>query len=858
MKFKLIENIEHDVQETVLAEGITLNEDINDGTVRLDSKIESGIDGSHIEAVILDPIEGTTSFVGHYIDGESVGNKFTFIYANEEGKEFVNRNGFDELGPTEILTVDGEDKGAYYIFDENELKNIKTDSTPITEDVDVRKYTNKLLGLVEEGIVDATKCLTNLLQWISEEEVAKFCSEYEYFTLDESVIAEAKKTYKPHTMRLLKLIGSDLINECAEQPLTEGDSITEATNKWEYEVYADSNSMDEDEFFDDLKSAKKFAIELATKLKELDPGANVIIKRGLKGDSKPDEWDIITRVKSKNGNNLTEAVAEVDLVLNDDEVMDLDEKTGDITIYDDVIDYTPELPIVFKFAEDEDNLVHKYIMKDHDEEAGTIRLAYDGPDELTEELLMEGPFKAIKNAVANHKADKATKKALEMDNKPDAKNWTYIVDGKSMNYSQYKELDDKTRANAIVLDKGFYIRRGTEDLSDRLIRYTKDNADTSGHEYSNKADRKAAAADQKAADKEQRAQEKADTKEQKAQEKADAQVEKTLNKIDLRDYQFMLDGEPVAYGDYIAMNDEKKSRVTAINKKGEQLDSETLATVTQRYMDRKAQKDTDKEIAAAQAEENQKAKDLDKAENDTAKATIKANKDTFNKAKNTIATNRRTSIAPKGTLTFYPADKSGKTADTTQASISAKDYAKLPSTEQAKYIAVDSKGSQFTRQMLLNFKRKAKKLKMESLDDETGDILEEAMIFEELFLDDEEEILDESLNLIPGDEAMAGWIDNMSDDQIDAEVTNIQQIATKLKVPRPEDLVILVDTEMYYDPASYHFVPVETTRLGSKRYEIEGIDLFVDARNGNYYLYFTSEEAANRYAKIIDDENDLM
>lgn len=840
MKFKLVENIEHDVQETVLAEGITLNENINDGTVRLDSKIESGIDGSHIEAVILNPIEGTTSFVGHYIDGESVGNKFTFIYANEEGKEFVNRNGFDELGPTEILTVDGEDKGAYYIFDENELKNIKIDSTPITEDIEagrsIRPSTRKLMAMVDEDIINVKTLAFNLLHYLSEDEVTDFANQYGYFEgeeeIEESFTESPKKSYKPHTMRLLKLIGSDLINECAEQPLNEGNPITDtlppSIDQFLMDIAQVQGGID---YTDVSNFGKRATKEQIAKLRSL--------RRKYNNEMQYDEESevvknivaqVVAVVKSEP---ITEAVTEVDLVLNDDEVMDLDERTGDITVYDDVIDYVPELPVTFKFAEDEDNLVHKYIMKDHDEEAGTIRLAYNGPDELLESLLMEGPFKAIKNAVANHKADKATKKALEMDKNPEAKNWTYIVDGKSMCFSEYKELDDAKKANAIVLDKGFYIRRGTEDLSDRLIRYTKDNADTSGHEYSSKTDRKADA-------------------------KADSKIEKTLDKIDLRDYQFMLDGEPVAYGDYIVMNDEKKSRVTAINKKGEQLDSETLATVTQRYMDRRAQSDEAKAKAAA----DQEVADAKKAEDKIAKDTADANKATYAKAKTTIETTRRTAIAPKGTLTFYPADKSGKAADTNQEAISAKDYAKLSSSEQAKYVAVDSKGSQFTRQMLLNFKRKAKKLKMESLDEEYGDILDDAMLLEELFLDDEltcaDNCVNEDLNLIPGDEAIAGWIDNMSDDQIDAEVTNIQTITRKLKLERPEDLVILVDTEMYYDPASYHFVPVETTRYGSKRYEVEGINMFVDQRNGNYYLYFSSEEAAKRYAKIIEDENDNL
>lgn len=714
-------------------EPITMNEDMNDGTVRKDSTIISLVDNSHLECVIENAIPGTCSFVGQYLDGDSAGTKYTFVYCDQAGDNFAATrfNTTPDQLPTEIFEVDGEDKGSYMIFTDEEIRSLNND---VHEALDIRSATNKLIDMMEEGMINATKLATNLLQWMSEDDVKDFAREYDYFNDDET---------------------------------------------------------------------------------------------------------------------LTEAVDEVDLILNDEEVMDLDETTGDITINDDVIDYTPELPIIFKFAEDEDNVVHKYVMKEHDEEAGTIRLAYAGPDELRESLLLEAP-----KWLQNRRADKATQKALAMDNKPDAKNWTYIVDGKSMNYSQYKELDDATRANAIVLDKGFYIRRGTEDMSDRLVRYTKDNADTTGHEYSSKADRKEAAAKEKEA----AIQAKADAKEQKANEKAAEKADKALDKINLRDYAFTLDGEAVSYGDYLAMKPEKKARVIAVNKKGEQLDPETLAEVTKRYEDRRDQADADKVAAAEKEAEDKAAADLKKAEDEAAKAVTDANKSTYNKVKNTLGNktdSRRTAIKPKGTLTFYPADKTGKAPDTTKQSISAKDYAKLPSEEKKKLVAVDSKGSQFTYQTLLNWQRQAKKLKMESMevDFASGDILDEEFMYEELFLDDEE-VLEEDIFTIPGDEVMAGWINNIPDDQIDAEVSNFENIATKLGLTRPEDLVMVVDDDMYYDPANYHFNYVEKTPDGARKYEIEGITFFVQPNyNGGYYLYFTSEEAANRYAKIIEDEN---
>lgn len=431
---------DNEVNESI--EPITMNEDMNDGTVRKDSTIISLVDNSHLECVIENAVPGTCSFVGQYLDGDSAGTKYTFVYCDEAGDNFAASrfNTTPDQLPTEIFEVDGEDKGSYMIFTDEEIRSLKND---VHEALDIRSATNKLIDMMEEGMIDATKLATNLLQWMSEDDVKDFAREYDYFNDDETLTEN---------------------NVSSE--------LTPALDNFLQDVAQIHGGID---YNDIMEFGKNVTPEQIKKLTNL--------RRRYNTEAQYDDANfdpIVAKVIAivKPAAPITEAVDTVDLILNDDEVMDLDERTGDITIYDDVIDYTPELPIVFKFAEDEDNVVHKYVMKEHDEEAGTIRLAYSGPDELIESLLLEGPFNKIKQTVANRKADKATEKALAMDNKPDAKNWTYIVNGKSMNYSQYKELDDATRANAIVLDKGFYIRRGTEDMSDRLVRYTKDNADT--------------------------------------------------------------------------------------------------------------------------------------------------------------------------------------------------------------------------------------------------------------------------------------------------------------------------------------------------------------------------------------------
>lgn len=693
---------------------IKLNEDINDGTVRKDSKIISLIDNSHLECLIENPVPGTTSFVGQYIDGESAGTKYTFVYCDDAGSNFAEsrfNTTCDQL-PTEIFEVDGEDKGSYMIFTEEDIRDLDNEK-PLEEQipqVNVRTSTYKLMDMMEEGVINPESLAKNLLMWLSEDEVTEFAREYDYFNVDEV---------------------------------------------------------------------------------------------------------------------LTEDVDKVDVFLSDKDIIDMDDKTGDIIISDETLKFTPNLSVIIKFEEDEDNTVHKFIMKSHDEQEGIITLTYDTVETLTEELLMEGPFDKIKKAVSNRKADQETKKALEMDKNPEAKNWTYIVDGKSMGFPEYKELDDATRANAIVVDKGFYIRRGTEDLSDRLIRYTKDNADTTGHEYSSKADRKAAA--QKIKD----------------DEKGSG--------INLRNYQYAElnsdgsvkeDGKILSYADFIELDDAEKSKYQGVNKKGEVLTYDELAPAIDEYNEKAAKK--------AEADAQTMIQD---AEDEKAKKAAETGKSTYSKIQNT--TTRKNAqgkaIKPKGKLTFISIekDKDGKPVST----IDATKYARLDKKTKQEYIARDSKGQEFDYKSLLNLARQSKKLKMESLDEEFGDILDDAMLLEELFIDDEE-ILEEAVSTIPGDEIMAGWIDNMSQEDIDSELKNINLISKKLGLDRPEDLALLVDDDMYYDPANYNYAPAERGKDNLRIYDIEGIKFAIQPNaNGGYYLYFSSEDAANRYASMIDVES---
>lgn len=809
---------------------IILKEDINDGTVRKDSKIISLIDNSHLECLIENPIPGTTSFVGQYIDGESAGTKYTFVYCDDAGSNFAEsrfNTTCDQL-PTEIFEVDGEDKGSYMIFTDEEIRALDNPSPSITEDIKSNEYIECLVVWKQENTyyahsTSASDYKASSLKALLEE--VKEGLESESFDFDELVKIENKVTDTQEefgTCGVILAYYKDL-----EKSLTEGNSLTNCLPPSIDEFLMDLAQIQGTFTYLDVYNFAKKGVtkEQIAKLRSL---RRKYINE-MQYDEESDKIKAIadqaaTIIKSEP---ITEAVDKVDVYLSDKDIIDMDDKTGDIIISDETLKFTPNLSVIIKFEEDEDNTVHKFIMKSHDDTEGIITLAYDTVETLTEELLMEGPFDKIKKAVSNRKADKETKKALEMDKNPEAKNWTYIVDGKSMGFSEYKELDDAKRANAIVLDKGFYIRRGTEDLSDRLIRYTKDNADTTGHEYSSKADRKAAA--QKIKD----------------DEKGSG--------INLRNYQYAElnsdgsvkeDGKILSYADFIELDDAEKSKYQGVNKKGEILTYEELAPAIDEYNKKAAKKaETDAQTM------------IQDAEDENAKKAAETGKATYSKIQNT--TTRKNAqgkaIKPKGKLTFISIekDKDGKPVST----IDATKYAKLDKKTKQEYIARDSKGQEFDYKALLNLSKQSKKLKMESLDEEFGDILDDAMLLEELFIDDEE-ILEESVSTIPGDEIMAGWIDNMSQEDIDSELKNINLISKKLGLDRPEDLALLVDDDMYYDPANYNYAPAERGKDNLRIYDIEGIKFAIQPNaNGGYYLYFSSDDAANRYANIIDVES---
>ena len=48
-----------------------------------------------------------------------------------------------------------------------------------------RKFTNQLIELIDDGVIDPAQLAIELLGWLSEDEVREFAERYRYITEDE-------------------------------------------------------------------------------------------------------------------------------------------------------------------------------------------------------------------------------------------------------------------------------------------------------------------------------------------------------------------------------------------------------------------------------------------------------------------------------------------------------------------------------------------------------------------------------------------------------------------------------------------------------------------------------------------------
>lgn len=105
-------------------------------------------------------------------------------------------------------------------------------------------------------------------------------------------------------------------------------------------------------------------------------------------------------------------------------------------------------------------------------------------------------------------------------------------------------------------------------------------------------------------------------------------------------------------------------------------------------------------------------------------------------------------------------------------------------------------------------------------------------------------------NLITIEDLLEGAMGNMSDDQIDSDIalyTAISKVFGKKKLDT--SIIVLVDDDEY-DPDWY--AEDKQSKRGFDIYSVNGMTVVGEHLNGRTYIYFATEEDAEKYINYID------
>lgn len=106
-------------------------------------------------------------------------------------------------------------------------------------------------------------------------------------------------------------------------------------------------------------------------------------------------------------------------------------------------------------------------------------------------------------------------------------------------------------------------------------------------------------------------------------------------------------------------------------------------------------------------------------------------------------------------------------------------------------------------------------------------------------------------------EIVEGSAGNMSDDQLDSDLVNYRRIARALRVKNVDEVVVLLDEDFQYDPQyvtrEFGFMIRPLVRNSVLTvYDHDDFRLVREELNGRLYLYFATEEDANRFINQMD------
>ena len=327
------------------------------------------------------------------------------------------------------------------------------------------------------------------------------------------------------------------------------------------------------------------------------------------------------------------------------------------------------------------------------------------------DALMEGPLSMLKNLgknaidkakkfgnnvaqsdnVSEFKARQNQDKVLDkLDNSKDAKNWTYIVDGKELSHSQAMELPIKKRANAIVFDPRtkMYIRKGLEDVSKQYLRRRNSSTDEVDKNYtylSNKEKPAPAPKEEKPAK---------ETKEKLPNIKGDfrdwAYVKKDGDTEEYFSYAELCgDGDTPNFDGVDAIVDTRKKRY-------EWRDA-------QKIVNAKKSSEEEGRIARDNAAAKKDAEAAAKAQADAAKGEEKNRRNQEVTQTKIVAADNKRNLPTGKPKNWTFKDSDGK-------KITLKDYKKLSPTQQKEYTLVDEKGKEFNYSTIQKYSKLKKVL----------------------------------------------------------------------------------------------------------------------------------------------------
>jgi len=128
---------------------------------------------------------------------------------------------------------------------------------------------------------------------------------------------------------------------------------------------------------------------------------------------------------------------------------------------------------------------------------------------------------------------------------------------------------------------------------------------------------------------------------------------------------------------------------------------------------------------------------------------------------------------------------------------------------------------------------------------------------------DDTDNLNESYDLMTVDDMMDGYINNMSDEQIDSEIRIMNIYARELGIRNSSDLVVCSDDDgalfdIVYKFDFYKTINTKDNRYKAYAFKFNDFSFIYETVDGNGLLYFKNEDEANSILDTLNKEKDEL